>query len=166
MILYFGYGSNLHPLRISHRVGKLEPAVPDRLDGYSLTFDMCGADGSAKCNIKSASKANRVFGVCYKLNTKQWDVLLEYERGYGTHNVKLASGQFARTFIAEADRSNASFPPYSWYRDIVVAGMERFDFDYEYVELARQVDAIEDPDAERAAEMGAHLSEMRRANAS
>ena len=146
MVLYFGYGSNLHPLRISRRLGTLDPLGVDWLEGFALTFDMLGGDGSAKCNIRPATEADCLHGACYELASDQWHALLDYE----THEARRSSGQLAKTFVAEPERANASIPPFSWYRDIVVAGIA---LPRGYLDRSRSVDAGRDPDLARSAEM-------------
>lgn len=159
MVLYFAYGSNIHPRRLEKRVGEVESLGVDSIDGRSLTFDKRGADRSAKCNLR-VRRGERAFGACYRLRPDQWGLLEEFEPGYQASELELGSGRSARVFLAEADLVDE--PPFSWYRDIVVCGMQYFDFPLEYREAARSVSAIPDAEPERAAAMEAELELMRR----
>jgi len=159
MVLYFAYGSNIHPRRLETRVGEVESLGVDSVEGYSLTFDKRGADRSAKCNLR-IRRGGRAFGACYRLRPDQWDLLEEFEPGYRASELALGSGRSARLFLAEADLVDE--PPFSWYRDIVVCGMEYFDLPPAYREAARAVTAIEDHHPERAATMASELEIMRR----
>lgn len=159
MVLYFAYGSNIHPQRLERRVGAVEPLGSDAIDGYELTFDKRGADRSAKCNLR-ASTEGRAYGACYGLNADQWERLIEFEPGYSVSELVLGSGRAARVFLAEADLVDE--PPFSWYRDIVVCGMEYCGFPQYYREAARAVRAVPDEHPARASEMERELEVMRR----
>ena len=49
-LLYFAYGSNLHPTRLGDRAPSVELVGTAVLEGHALRFHKRGADGSGKCN--------------------------------------------------------------------------------------------------------------------
>ena len=49
-LLYFAYGSNLHPERLRERVPSAESLGVARLEAHVLRFHKRGRDGSGKCD--------------------------------------------------------------------------------------------------------------------
>lgn len=109
---YFAYGSNMWRPRLEHRVGPVWVHGPAVLAGFAHRFNKLGADGTAKGNIVR-TPGSQVYGVLYRLNDEQFEMLRRYEGGYEERQlVVLCSGEptDAITYIAEVPRRDCPPP--------------------------------------------------------
>lgn len=93
---YFAYGSNLFSERLRGRVPSAEAVGMARLDGYRLTTDKQGRDGTAKANLRVETGA-RVWGVLYRLDEAHWAPLDAAEGGYARIAVEVSAGDGSRS---------------------------------------------------------------------
>ncbi len=151
---YFAYGSNLLTRRLFTRVGSCAVEGPARVAGYRLLFHKRGADGSAKADAYRTRRSDDgVWGLVYRLDEAQKRLLDEFEgRGYHTAGVTvIAAGvpRRATTYLACADHIDAALAPYTWYRDLVVAGALQWGFPRDYIDVLEKHPAASDPDPDR-----------------
>ncbi|NIN36071.1 MAG: gamma-glutamylcyclotransferase [Gammaproteobacteria bacterium] len=147
---YFAYGSNLHPNWLRSRVPSAE--IVSRLDiaRWKLCFHKAGTDGSAKCNIISTNSAEDiVHGVIYEFNAMEQDRLDEAELGYHARLIQFGQYQDMLIYVARNETISDQILPYSWYRDIVIAGAEYHRFPGNYIKFLQSFNASPDPNEER-----------------
>lgn len=157
-LLYLTYGSNLHPSRLIERVGPVECAGKVCLPGWKLMFDKRGSDGSAKANLRAAPGSDAdARAALYELDQKQYSILDRFEgagRGYDSFWMDVivdGEERSAVTYLTPSHWRAETARPWTWYRDLVVAGARFHGFPESYVQVIEQVKASPDPDAERAA---------------
>lgn len=152
-LLYFAYGSNMHEARMRARVPSAHYYDIARLPGYCLAFRKQGADGSAKCDLDPFDPET-VWGVVYCLDADERPLLDAAEgEGYERMEVTVAAAEgFLEAFTYRAQRDwHCDGLPYSWYRDLLVAGGREHGLPEVYTAALAAMDAQDDPDAERAA---------------
>jgi gamma-glutamylcyclotransferase len=153
MFNYFAYGSNLLRARLVARVSIIEDCGVRTLPGRQLHFHKRGRDGSGKCNIADCNDS-LVYGVLYKLTNDAMIALDKIEGsggGYQRITIPLGSGIQAQTYIAEASWIDAALAPFTWYRDLVIAGAKEHHFPEPYIAQLFNVRTLEDPDFARNA---------------
>ena len=153
---YLAYGSNLHPLRLSDRVGSVECLGAVRLPGWRLCFDKRGSDGSAKANLRAApDSAHQAWGAVFRLHRRQYVALDRYEgcgRGYETFWLDLTidgSEIPVLTYLTPSHWLSSQSRPYRWYLDLVLAGARYHQFPSPAIQQLNQVQTMPDPDASR-----------------
>ena len=67
-ILYFAYGSNLHPIRLTKRVHEVEFVGIAELRSHALRFHKRSIDNSAKCDaFFTGAESDCVIGALYRI---------------------------------------------------------------------------------------------------
>jgi hypothetical protein len=166
-VLYFAYGSNLHPLRLTERISTADLQGTGHVLGRRLAFHKKGKDGSGKCDAAQAADSERVIGALYVVDSCQWSTLCGIEgvgSGYEevTVSVERDDGQVAaRTFIAQPDSVDSSLAPFDWYHALVMEGARFHGFPNDYTEQIDAVHSFVDPDSERAANNWSLVEKMR-----
>jgi len=131
------------------------------LRGHELRWHKKGDDGSGKCSIVHVGGDAVVHGALFVIPETEEPALDRAEgSGYSSITVSVESPQgevTAKTYVAHKSAIDDTRQPYSWYKDLVVSGAESQDLPSEYVDALRQVDAVEDPDAERVRKQRAFL---------
>lgn len=150
-LYYFAYGSNLHPLRLMERVPSAELVGVVKLPGWSLTFTKRGLDESGKCTIQKDAPQESVWGAVYAMRADERPLLDGAERGY--HRRQLLFTLRGRriccfTYLARAEHVEY-LPPYTWYRDLVIAGARYHGFPEDFIDGIASAPAREDPDPVR-----------------
>ena len=153
-IRYLAYGSNMWSRRIELRLGPCEAVGTASLRGFDLRFHKRGRDGSGKCDaFHTGNSADTMYGVVYSLSRAQRDVLDEIEgSGYASRDVSVGtrSGMLtAYVYLARAGHVDANLQPFTWYKDIVVAGARAHGLPEHYIENLTAVCASPDPRADR-----------------
>jgi gamma-glutamylcyclotransferase len=153
---YFAYGSNLHPQRLSARLGECPLVGPAVLTGYRLAFHKRGRDESAKCDIVATGKSvDAVFGAVFRLASEQVSLLDEFEgAGYRRETLAVRIDGMEGTLTAVAYQAHAEYVdvrlrPFEWYRDLVLAGAHHHGFPEAYIAAINSIPAVPDPDPER-----------------
>lgn len=162
-LLYFAYGSNLHPLRLGQRAPSSRTVAPGVLAAHALRFHKRGADGSGKCNAYCTDRsADRVYGALYALAAADAALLDEAEGcGYERARVAVTTQRgrvHAFTYVAKAHAIGTGLRPYTWYRELVVAGARYHALPAAYRARLEATAALADPDAERALQHAALLA--------
>ena len=128
--------------------------------GRRLRFHKRSTDGSGKCDIpKTSDASDTVFGVLFDVPLDQLPALDRAEgAGHGykptTIEVLLHDGSSpvtANVYLADSSHIDSRLAPYTWYRDLVVAGARQHALAPEYIAQIASVEAIVDSDSERAA---------------
>ena len=149
-ILYFAYGSNLHPDWLCSRVIKAETVTTARLQGWRLYFHKQGTDDSAKCNIiKTGNDDDRIHGVIYRIDQDKKPALDRAESGYRSEYLNIAGFDNVLVYLAERDMVNDLLLPYTWYHDIVLAGAQHHQLPDEYIAFIASFNSARDTDKER-----------------
>ena len=162
-MLYAAYGSNLHPVRLKARVRAARLLGSGSIAGWELRFNKLGSDGSAKCNI--ANGRGRLYVAVYELDRAGMSALDAIEGvgfGYRRTRISVSGYGLCHTYIAKDSYVDGSVQPYSWYKQLVLAGCEAHGFPGRYIDIVRAVAAISDPDRERHAVNRAIVSEVTR----
>ena len=154
MLLYFAYGSNLHPLRLQERVPSAEFVTIAVNDGHRIAFEKHGQDGSGKCNLVSTGNAgDSAYGAIYTLEPEHKPILDRFEgRGYRNRPITVhchGRDYACFTYVAEQDHVDKHLKPYHWYKQLVVLGARYHRFPEKYISMLESFDSIEDTDTER-----------------
>lgn len=158
-ILYFAYGSNMHPERMQSRAPLATRVAVARLPGHSLCFHKRSwKDGSGKCNAFFTDRQqDEVIGVVYRISMAEKEVLDKHEgagNGYEINEVAVFAKQEKYnvfTYMASETHIDNSLMPFSWYRDYVEYGARYHKLPDSYIEVIRKAGTVEDPDQTRAA---------------
>ncbi len=166
-ILYFAYGSNLHPQRLTNRVSTAVFRGTGFVHGRRLAFHKKGKDGSGKCDAAGADHSERVFGALFVLDSVQWPTLCGIEGvGFGyeefTVSVETDVGQVtALAFIAQRESVDPALAPFDWYHALVIEGARFHGFPADYTENIDSVHSVIDLDSKRAADNWSLVEEIR-----
>ena len=161
--LYFAYGSNLHPLRLAERVPSARPVGIARLAEHALRFHKHGAGPSGKCDVVPTA-GGTVYGALFRLDEHELPLLDAAEPGYDRVEVRVtvdAGALDAFTYRAQPRRISPELRPYGWYRDLVLLGARHHGLPAAYLAGLEATAVRDDPDAARAAAMGALLARLR-----
>jgi gamma-glutamylcyclotransferase len=158
---YFAYGSNmLEPwLRSENRIPGATFFAVGYITGWKLHFHKKSKDGSGKCNIlKSESDSDVVYGVVFDVPQSQIAALDKVEgafHGYVRTIIEvLRDGALsirASVYMAESGYIKSTLAPYTWYRDLVVAGAREHNLPAPYIARLAGVASVPDPDTKRSA---------------
>jgi len=156
LVLYYAYGSNLHPKRLGARIPTSQLLGVAELTGYQLLFHKRGADLSAKCNaLYSGDPAHQLLGALFSMSADEKPILDEIEgAGYVVSEVVVqhkGEGRQAFMYVAEQEYIDHALAPYQWYKDFVCLGAQFLSFPDHYVRELIDVGAVDDPNAERRA---------------
>jgi len=165
-LLYFAYGSNLHPARLGARIPSSQLVGLAELPGYQLAFHKRGADLSAKCNaVCSGDLAHKLLGALFLMSASEKPILDGIEgAGYVVSEITVEHAgtvQQAFMYVAEDEYIDNSLLPYQWYKDFVLLGASFLNFPDHHLRLIDAVVAVEDGDAERHARNEQVLKLMR-----
>ena len=153
-VLYFAYGSNLHPVRFRERLPCARLVATASLNQHVLRYHKRGMCGSGKCNAFHTGKMeDRVLGAIYEINLTEKSALDGFEGdGYTWQAVQLTvhgTLHEAFAYVAEASFIDDSLRPYSWYQSLVAQGARFHGFPLSYIEKFISVNSISDPNAAR-----------------
>jgi hypothetical protein len=159
-LLYFAYGSNMHPQRLRLRVPSSQSIGAAILSGYQLRFHKRGHDASGKCNIWRTDKAaDQVIGVVYRMSVTEKPLLDAAEglgQGYQVVNLPVQALHTQDThhsfcYLAETDHIDETLQPFSWYHDLVVQGAYHHGLPDDYIARLDSIAVQTDQDSERHA---------------
>ena len=158
-LLYFAYGSNMHPQRLRQRVPSSQALGQATLLGYSLRFHKAGRDDSGKCDAYYTGQSGaQLHGVVYRLRAAEKPLLDAAEglgQGYNVAYARVAvTGQTsAETFFYTADPEyiDSQLVPYDWYHQLVLTGAQHHGLPHDYIAMLAHIKTKPDPDQERNA---------------
>ena len=149
-LLYFAYGSNLHPVWLRNRAPSAQTLHTASLYGWQLRFHKFSKDKSAKCNIVNTGILDdSVHGVIYQFDPDEKYKLDNIERDYHPELMTVDGYEDVLVYLAYEKYINDTLLPYSWYKDIVIAGAQHHKLPKEYIKFLYSFKAITDPDQER-----------------
>lgn len=165
-ILYFAYGSNLHPLWLNNRVVSAVPVKHVTLEKWKLCFNKRSKrDNSAKCNIiRTGLPADMVHGVIYQFNSTERKILDDAEDGYSGEIMAIGGFDEVLLYVAKVENIDNRLLPYSWYKEIIIAGARIHEFPEIYIDYICSFEAIRDPDIKREQEKKAIIRQVRLAD--
>lgn len=155
-LTYFAYGSNLLSERLRRRVPSARALGAARLSGFRLRFNLCGGDDSAKCNIERRTDGV-VWGVAWSLPAAEradLDAAESLGEAYALQTVtlELAGGPCkAFTYVGLPEQLGAEYPPYAWYKALVLAGAHEHALPDAYLAEIARVRAAPDRNSTRHA---------------
>ena len=155
-MLYAAYGSNLHPRRLTERVPDARLLGTAQLEERALRFHKRGQDGSGKCNVIETPESN-VHVAIYDLPAQQkpaLDVAEGVGAGYRIETLEIDGYGECFLYVATASHIDEKLLPFSWYKELVLAGGEFLQFPREYVARIAETESAMDPD------MARHTSNM------
>ncbi len=147
---YAAYGSNLHPRRLCKRVPSATLVAVVTVPGWTLEFHKRSSDGSGKCNIVSAGQS--IFFALFDIDASDKSKLDRAEGlNYGYEEKSIEIEGFGQCFRYAASESHIqeNLQPYSWYKELVIVGLEHHQASPEYLARVRSIDHITDNDRER-----------------
>ncbi|MEO0974224.1 MAG: gamma-glutamylcyclotransferase family protein [Pseudomonadota bacterium] len=158
-MIYFAYGSNMHPERLRQRVPSREVIATSVLSGFRLTFHKRGGDGSGKCAVLPAEASAAVHGVIYRMSPSHRPALDLAENthggGYVATEVAVDAPDGRRfeafTYVPPSNQIDASLKPFDWYKAFVVEGARHHGLPQDYLDELLGIHAIADQNAARAA---------------
>lgn len=155
--LYFAYGSNLHPIRLEDRLGKVGFHGIGKLSYTEIHFHKTGSDGSGKATIESSSDRSKyVLGAMYELSKRQEKLLDKFESLGAGYNkliveVELERGEEITCFTYQGMREYVDYTsqPFHWYKQLVAQGSRFLGFPPEYTHFIENIDSIADQNKKR-----------------
>jgi hypothetical protein len=150
----------LHPRRLSKRVPSAKFITFITVPGWSLKFHKRSSDGSGKCNIVGAEQS--VFFALFDIDASDKPTLDRVEGlNYGYEEIAIETENFGRCFcyIASSTHIDENLQPYSWYKELVIVGLEYHQASPEYLERVQSIEHIIDSDKARHYENMAIVSE-------
>jgi len=148
---YAAYGSNLHQIRLIYRVPSAQFLGKAIITNRALRFHKRSKDKSGKCNIVIDTN-NNVYVAVYEIHESEKPALDNAEGvGYGYRTVTLEVNGYGEcfTYVAEQSHIDDSLIPYSWYKELVLAGCEKLNFPDDYIDFIRAVPVTEDSNEKR-----------------
>ncbi len=165
-VLYYAYGSNLHPERLRARIPSSRFICIAPLAGYQLRFHKRGEDQSAKCNAAhTGEKEHLVLGAVFNMKLSEKSLLDNIEgEGYNAESVNIKVGnRFLEAFmyVAHEPFIDDGLSPFQWYKEFVYLGAGYHRFPDHYLQAISSVKAITDQDSERQSANELVLARMR-----
>ncbi|MGT2457840.1 gamma-glutamylcyclotransferase family protein [Cupriavidus basilensis] len=154
-MLNFAYGSNMLTARIRERVPSARALGVATLRGHQLRWHKASKDGSGKCDVFAASDIDCVSGVLYELSLSDKDALDRAEglgRGYSERRVDVNfMGDTVAASVYYATAVDPMLKPYTWYKELVVAGARQHGLPPEYIHALQGAGAMDDANLARHA---------------
>ena len=161
----FAYGSNMPTTRIKARCPSARALGVAELPGYELRWHKKSKDGSGKCDIvPTAQPGVSVFGVLYEIAGGEKTDLDRAEGlglGYDESEIEVHQGAVrlnVKAYVAAA--TDPTLKPYSWYRDLAIAGAKEHGLPDHYIARLEAVPAEKDANQKRHDENMALIGEV------
>ncbi|MDX1519933.1 MAG: gamma-glutamylcyclotransferase family protein, partial [Gammaproteobacteria bacterium] len=156
-MLYFAYGSNLHPLRLGERLLSPEFISIATLPYHRLVFHKLGVDRSGKATLLATGSDNdMVYGAVYEMEDSHREQLDEIEgEGYLSREIVVTGGDrelSCYTYIAHPEWLDKTLKPYHWYKDLVLLGAKYLELPEDYIASINSLESVNDPDTHRTRE--------------
>ncbi|MFP6681398.1 MAG: gamma-glutamylcyclotransferase family protein [Gammaproteobacteria bacterium] len=153
-IRYLAYGSNLHPARISARLGEITLVGTTELLGWALRYHKYSEDGSGKCDL-IADPSSIAYGAVYEFSRESKQHLDTIEGvgcGYIDTCIELPKFGPAWVYLAQPSHIDGRLIPYDWYHAFVSRGAQHHNFPAAYIDSINRVAFIRDPNEKRRAD--------------
>lgn len=159
MLTYFAYGSNMLTQRLRKRTPSCQSVGLAYLPGHALRWHKrSNEDGSGKCDaLQMPTDSDVLWGVLFEIpeaEKERLDRAEAVEHGYIEKAVRVVAGDrsvTAFTYVADPDWIDSSLQPFTWYRDLVLAGAQEHSLPTECLESISAQPANSDPDPSREA---------------
>lgn len=168
-IFYLAYGSNLHPDRLWQRVPSAKFLGAICVSGYQIKFYKKSTDDSSKCSLKKTDKMqDLMYFALYEINQSEKYLLDKAEgvgHGYKDIKVKFSYKEkeyVAFTYMAMESHIDENLLPYSWYKDLVIAGARFYNFPSNYIEDIEAIPTCADHDDNRVKSNQSILEKIRK----
>jgi hypothetical protein len=168
-LLYFAYGSNLHPVRLRERVPSTRFVQVTAITEHSLRFHKRGRDGSSKCDAYfTADRNDKLLAALYEIDAREKSELDQHEgvgAGYEIRTfsaMTLGPEREVFAYVAMADHIDESLRPFSWYSELVLLGATYHGFPTTYLQSIKQVRTVVDTDQARVGRNERILAQVRR----
>jgi gamma-glutamylcyclotransferase len=124
------------------------------LNGWQLKWHKKSIDGSGKCDIvKTDISTDIVYGVIYKVLETEKNMLDKAEglgNGYNTAEIVFDNHlEVFSTITYLASDIDSELKPYTWYRDLVIAGAKEHSLPEAYINVILDVPSKKDLNSER-----------------
>jgi len=147
---YAAYGSNLHPLRLQERVPSAALLACVNVPNWRLLFHKRGQDGSGKCSIAQAAQS--VYFAIYDMDAGDKPALDRIEglnHGYEQIVLNIPGHGDCFAYAASHTHVEERLQPYSWYKALVLVGIEYHRLPAAYLQTVQAVEPALDPDTRR-----------------
>ena len=161
-MLYAAYGSNLHPRRLRGRVSSAKLIRCFASPNWRLRFHKRSVDGSAKCNIVPSDQS--VYFAIFDIDAEEKPLLDGVEglnKGYEETTIVFPEYGECFTYVASKSHIDEGLMPYSWYKELVLVGLEYHQVPVEYLETIRAIEHQVDTDKRRREEKMALVASLR-----
>jgi gamma-glutamylcyclotransferase len=161
---YAAYGSNLHPLRLQERVPSATLLTCVNVPNWQLLFHKRGQDGSGKCSIARSEQS--VYFAIFDMAAAHKPALDRAEGlnfGYEHTVLSIAGHGDCFAYVASHSHVEERLQPFSWYKELVLAGMEYHRLPAAYLQTVQAIESLVDTDSRRHAH---HMELAARARAS
>jgi hypothetical protein len=143
-LLYFAYGSNMLPARLTARCPSARVIGPGTAADFGLRFTKPSKDGSGKATLVEQPGV-RVPGVLYEVAIAEREALDRFEGrggGYDRDDSFLVLSPHSDAPVVTstylADGHDDRLKPFDWYLAIVIAGAAHHCFGEEYLGQLRR----------------------------
>ncbi len=163
-LTYFAYGSNMLTERLRRRVPSTLALGHAVLEGWTMTFQKRGNDGSAKCTIVQAD--GECHGVLFTISADERGILDRIEGlgvGYEIREIAVRYGsqiQSAFTYVAQDDWVEEGLTPFDWYHKLVALGARQHDLPEDYQNWLSTIEVRTDSPAPHRSEAEAVFAEL------
>jgi gamma-glutamylcyclotransferase (GGCT)/AIG2-like uncharacterized protein YtfP len=133
-IYYFAYGSNLSKKQMKERNLTTYESHKGFIENYKLKFNKESKDGSSKANIIQ-EQSEKVWGVCYELDSEGFNNLKECEKGYNEQEILVFDENRKMLLIAKTFISNKICDklPTKDYMDKIIEGAKQHELPEDYI---------------------------------
>lgn len=153
-MLYAAYGSNLHPFRLQQRTPSAKLVGTSAIAHHTLRFHKRGyRDFSGKCNLVSQHNSIAYIAI-YDVPSCELALLDKAEgagAGYDRTTLSVEGFGDCLIYLANAAHVDETLLPFSWYKNLVIAGCEYLRFPSDYVKKVLALKSVLDPDSHRHA---------------
>ncbi len=133
-ILYFAYGSNMATDQMVSRIPSAKPLGRARVHDRQVVFNKKSKDGSGKANLVD-SPGSVSWGVLYKIDTQDMEILNSIEGGYLRTQVTVWMDDETTVFAETFASTELTDEPvaYEWYKQRLVVGAREHRLPMDYV---------------------------------
>jgi len=159
-LIYFAYGSNMLPRRLTMRCPSARVVGPAIVAGHDLQFSKVSKDGSGKATLVRA--AAETPGALFEIAEADLGALDRAEgRGLGYDRIDqfeveiIGTGRRVRATTYLATAINRQLKPYDWYLAVVIAGAKYHELGGDYLARLQEFQHEIDPNEKRESRLGA-----------
>ncbi|MBT8132413.1 MAG: gamma-glutamylcyclotransferase [Gammaproteobacteria bacterium] len=152
-------------MRLRIRIPSARFVAATELPGYALCFHKrSNIDGSGKCTLLS-SQQQQVYTAIYEIAPSALSKLDQIEgvgAGYERRVVSVPQIGPCHAYFATESHLDSSLQPFTWYKNLVLAGCRALDFPAMYTESIKKIGSADDPSVARAVRHALLLRKLRK----